>query len=249
MPHRLERLRPFVSFCRPGSPVARGRGQLHTIKAHCLSPKLIHKNSPSLWRWLPGTQITKHFTTCLLCHRLDRLLQLLDTGASQTVRQAAAKQIASIATRGLRTDSGIEGDGHDVKPVIDSNGDIPLERREDWSEVLSVLAKVGASGLGGRSDLTSFRRFYHIYAQKTQRRVMLRRLQSLIFVHSHQCGLHCIPLVVPSTCQETFLLFLWRAYWRVTISFFRLLVKNFLSRECSEPPRSSSALAKKQSQD
>lgn len=81
----------------------------------------------------------------LVRSRLDRLVQLLDTGASQTVRQAAAKQIAQIATRGLRTDSGIEGEGNDVKPVIDSNGEIPsppLESRYDWSEVISVLAKV-----------------------------------------------------------------------------------------------------------
>lgn len=75
---------------------------------------------------------------------LDRLLQLLDTGASPAIRQAAAKQVAQIATKCLRTDSGIEGGVHEIKPILNNNGEptLPQERSEDWAEVISTVAKV-----------------------------------------------------------------------------------------------------------
>jgi len=71
-------------------------------------------------------------------------LLLLDTGASPAIRQAAAKQVAQIATKCLRTDSGIEGDLNDIKPTLDVNGNVasPQERLEDWTEVISTVAKV-----------------------------------------------------------------------------------------------------------
>jgi hypothetical protein len=72
-------------------------------------------------------------------------VQLLDTGASQAIRHAAAKQIAQLATKCVRAESGIEGDVNEVKPTLDANGSVVAtqDRSEDWSEVISVIAKVG----------------------------------------------------------------------------------------------------------
>lgn len=94
---------------------------------------------PSFKRWLLGNQtITNTAPPANQPLSLDRLVQLLDTGASPAVRQAAAKQIANIATKCLRTDSGIEGDINSIKPDATTS----QERLEDWSEVISVAAKV-----------------------------------------------------------------------------------------------------------
>jgi hypothetical protein len=95
-----------------------------------------------------GFSVTKQLQTLhhllTFCSSLDRLIQLLDTGASPAIRQAAAKQIAQIATKCLRTDSGIEGDINTVKS--DPAGPTTSqERLEDWSEVISVAAKVTVS--------------------------------------------------------------------------------------------------------
>ncbi|KAG8867854.1 TATA-binding protein-associated factor mot1 [Serendipita sp. 405] len=79
-----------------------------------------------------------------MASRLDRLLQLLDSSPSQSVKHAIATQIAQIATKCLRKDAGIEGDVHDVKPSLDSEGNVitSKDRAEDWSEVLSVVSKL-----------------------------------------------------------------------------------------------------------
>ncbi|KAG8817911.1 hypothetical protein FRC19_011010, partial [Serendipita sp. 401] len=68
-----------------------------------------------------------------MASRLDRLLQLLDSSPSQSVKHAIATQIAQIATKCLRKDAGIEGDVHDVKPSLDSEGNVitSKDRAED----------------------------------------------------------------------------------------------------------------------
>lgn len=79
-----------------------------------------------------------------MASRLDKLLELLDTGSSLEIRLATAKNIAHIATKCLRKDSGIEGDAQEIKPALDALGSViqPLESTEDWSDVISVVAKI-----------------------------------------------------------------------------------------------------------
>ncbi|TFK45985.1 SNF2 chromatin remodeling protein [Heliocybe sulcata] len=68
--------------------------------------------------------------------RLDRLLLLLDTGSSTSVRSTAAKQLAQLAAKSVITDVAIE---EDVKTArvnvsrIDPSG---------WSELMAVVARI-----------------------------------------------------------------------------------------------------------
>lgn len=75
-----------------------------------------------------------------LCSRLDRLLLLLDTGSSTSVRTTAAKQLAQLAAKSVISDVAIVEE--DVKAprqhvaIGDSSG---------WSELMAVVARVSAS--------------------------------------------------------------------------------------------------------
>lgn len=70
---------------------------------------------------------------------MDRLLLLLDTGSSASVRTTAAKQLAQLAAKSVISDVAIVED--DVKTnrhhaaVGDPSG---------WSELMAVLARVSA---------------------------------------------------------------------------------------------------------
>jgi TATA-binding protein-associated factor len=73
--------------------------------------------------------------------RLDRLLTLLDTGSSSSVRATAARQIAQIAVKAVRHDVSSE----DTVDVDDSphKPDPRHETDSDgWGEVMAVVTKV-----------------------------------------------------------------------------------------------------------
>ncbi|TFY76749.1 hypothetical protein EWM64_g7263 [Hericium alpestre] len=68
--------------------------------------------------------------------RLDRLLLLLDTGSSTSVRNTAAKQLAQLAVKSVISDVAIEEDvksHRQLLPVADPSG---------WSELMAVIARV-----------------------------------------------------------------------------------------------------------
>ncbi|KAG9318204.1 hypothetical protein JVU11DRAFT_284 [Chiua virens] len=68
--------------------------------------------------------------------RLDRLLLLLDTGSSPSVRNTAAKQIAQLAARSLISDVPVEDDFKSVRQhtsITDTSA---------WSELLAVVARI-----------------------------------------------------------------------------------------------------------
>ena len=72
-------------------------------------------------------------------HSLDRLLLLLDTGSSPSVRNTAAKQLAQLAARSLVTDVPVEDD------FKSSRQHVPSPDTSAWSELLAVVARVRLS--------------------------------------------------------------------------------------------------------
>lgn len=73
--------------------------------------------------------------------RLDRLLLLLDTGSSPSVRNTAAKQLAQLAVKSVISDVTLVED--DIKAGT-SRHQIPLNDSSAWAELLSVVARVRA---------------------------------------------------------------------------------------------------------
>lgn len=71
--------------------------------------------------------------------RLDRLLLLLDTGSSPSVRNTAAKQLAQLAVKSVISDVTIVED--DIKTGT-SRQHIPRNDSTAWAELLSVVARV-----------------------------------------------------------------------------------------------------------
>ena len=70
-------------------------------------------------------------------NRLDRLLLLLDTGSSPSVRSTAAKQLAQLAVKSVITDVAFVEE--DIKTVRQN---IAFKDEQAWSELLAVLARV-----------------------------------------------------------------------------------------------------------
>jgi TATA-binding protein-associated factor len=68
---------------------------------------------------------------------LDRLLLLLDTGSSPSVRSTAAKQLAQLAVKSIVTDVAIVEE--DVKFTRQN---IAFRDEQTWSELLAVVARV-----------------------------------------------------------------------------------------------------------
>ncbi|GBE82676.1 Probable helicase [Sparassis crispa] len=69
--------------------------------------------------------------------RLDRLLLLLDTGSSTSVRTTAAKQIAQLATKS------VVGDAVLVEEDIKTNRQhVTLSDQSGWSELMAVVARI-----------------------------------------------------------------------------------------------------------
>ena len=69
--------------------------------------------------------------------RLDRLLLLLDTGSSASVRATAAKQLAQLAAKSVISDVALVED--DVKTT---RHHVPIGDPSGWSELMAVLARV-----------------------------------------------------------------------------------------------------------
>ena len=68
--------------------------------------------------------------------RLDRLLLLLDTGSTTSVRTTAAKQLAQLAAKSVISDVALEDDvkaHRHHQPLGDSSG---------WTELMAVIARV-----------------------------------------------------------------------------------------------------------
>ncbi|KAI9569000.1 hypothetical protein HD554DRAFT_2094527 [Boletus coccyginus] len=68
--------------------------------------------------------------------RLDRLLLLLDSGSSPSVRNTAAKQLAQLAARSLLTDVPVEDD------FKSSRQHASIRDTSAWSELLAVVARI-----------------------------------------------------------------------------------------------------------
>ena len=93
----------------------------------------------------------------LLTHRrLDRLLLLLDTGSSASVRQTAAKQLAQLAAKAVTADVTTLQDDVKVSRQHAERGDPAA-----WAELMAVLARVSA--YTHLPDASNARRSYHIY--------------------------------------------------------------------------------------
>lgn len=76
-------------------------------------------------------------TVLTLVHRLDRLLLLLDTGSSSSVRNTAAKQLAQLAVKSLISDVAINDD--DIKA---NRTQLSLVDASAWNELMAVVARV-----------------------------------------------------------------------------------------------------------
>jgi len=70
-------------------------------------------------------------------NRLDRLLLLLDTGSSTSVRSTAAKQLAQLAVKSVITDVAFVEE--DIKTLRQN---IAFKDEQAWSELLAVFARV-----------------------------------------------------------------------------------------------------------
>ncbi|KAJ6606457.1 SNF2 superfamily chromatin remodeling protein [Mycena vulgaris] len=68
--------------------------------------------------------------------RLDRLLLLLDTGSSTSVRNTAAKQLAQLAAKSVISDVALEDDIKNTRQHV-SQGD-----PQAWAELMSVVARI-----------------------------------------------------------------------------------------------------------
>ncbi|KAJ3522317.1 hypothetical protein NMY22_g11942 [Coprinellus aureogranulatus] len=69
--------------------------------------------------------------------RLDRLLLLLDTGSSQSVRNTAAKQLAQLAVKSVTSNVAIVEE--DTKAIRQQ----PVSRDQaSWAELMSVVARI-----------------------------------------------------------------------------------------------------------
>ncbi|KAF8894499.1 SNF2 chromatin remodeling protein [Infundibulicybe gibba] len=69
--------------------------------------------------------------------RLDRLLLLLDTGSTTSVRHTAAKQLAQLAAKSVISDIAIDEDDRKVNRLHVSLGDPSA-----WAELMAVVARI-----------------------------------------------------------------------------------------------------------
>ena len=68
---------------------------------------------------------------------MDRLLLLLDTGSSASVRTTAAKQLAQLAAKSVISDVALVED--DVKTARHHG---PVGDHSGWAELMAVMARV-----------------------------------------------------------------------------------------------------------
>ena len=81
-----------------------------------------------------------HRTSASPAHalRLDRLLLLLDTGSSPSVRNTAAKQLAQLATKSVTSDVAAIGED-DVRSTREH---VSINDPSAWAELMAVVARV-----------------------------------------------------------------------------------------------------------
>ncbi|TFK29824.1 hypothetical protein FA15DRAFT_690571 [Coprinopsis marcescibilis] len=72
--------------------------------------------------------------------RLDRLLLLLDTGSSTSVRNTAAKQLAQLAVKSVTSDVAFIDD--DAKDTKLNRQQVTLRDRTSWAELMAVVARI-----------------------------------------------------------------------------------------------------------
>lgn len=70
-------------------------------------------------------------------NRLDRLLLLLDTGSTTSVRTTAAKQLAQLAVKSVTSDINVVED--DVKSTRQHVSQVD---RSAWNDLMAVVARV-----------------------------------------------------------------------------------------------------------
>lgn len=68
--------------------------------------------------------------------RLDRLLLLLDTGSSSSIRNTAAKQLAQLAAKSVISDVTVQDD------IKSTRHHVSLSDSSAWSELMAVVARV-----------------------------------------------------------------------------------------------------------
>jgi hypothetical protein len=68
--------------------------------------------------------------------RLDRLLVLLDTGSSSSVRNTAAKQLAQLAAKSVSSDVAVEDDVKSIRQHA------LFRDPSAWAEMMAVVARV-----------------------------------------------------------------------------------------------------------
>lgn len=81
--------------------------------------------------WLHLFDLTRYPLT-----RLDRLLLLLDTGSSTSVRKTAAKQLAQLAAKSVISDVAVEED------IKTNRHQSSLGDPSSWAELMAVVARV-----------------------------------------------------------------------------------------------------------
>ena len=83
---------------------------------------------------------------------MDRLLLLLDTGSSTSVRNTAAKQLAQLAAKSVISDLAVEDD------IKSSRQHISLGDPSAWAELMAVVARVSIhphyGSLNSKSDIS-----------------------------------------------------------------------------------------------
>lgn len=121
---------------------------------------------------------------------LDRLLLLLDTGSSSSIRNTAAKQLAQLAARSLISDVALEDDIKSFRPHV-SIGDTSA-----WSELLAVVARVSLFHIcscAARHTVLPSPRYYHFYIQRAT------KLDRRPLMPSHKSSLSYLSGVLSQT--------------------------------------------------
>ncbi|KAF9483874.1 SNF2 superfamily chromatin remodeling protein [Pholiota conissans] len=113
--------------------------------------------------------------------RLDRLLLLLDTGSSPSVRNTAAKQLAQLAVRSVISDVTIVED--DIKTGA-TRQQLQLTDNAAWTELLAVVARI-IPFLHSKS-----------FESRTAASVALSQIFSLVPVWEPACYRDILPLPI-----------------------------------------------------
>lgn len=103
---------------------------------HYSSLPVRHRTSARTYDFEVMTADPAHSVSLTRLIRLDRLLLLLDTGSSPSVRSTAAKQLAQLAVKSVVADI-----AEDVNSTARHN--VQVQDDQAWSELLAVVARVG----------------------------------------------------------------------------------------------------------